>query len=530
MHLFNSSLNTRGLTLALLLVLLALTIAGCSLVVEPEEGSGAAIETPDTGANETDENGTVIISAVTVPAGQAGSFTYTGVPSGTLSTDSTLVVTDLAPGTYTTTQVNPAPDFDLTAVECDDGDSATPSSGDPQTRTAVLNVDAGETIECTFTNAQRGTLVVVSQTEPGAQGGSFTFTGSPTGTIPADGTLVVANLTPGTYTTTEVDPAPDFDVTAVECNDGGSPTPSSGDASSRTAVFNLDPGEMVTCTFTNTRRGTLVVANQVSPEGTEGNFLYTGVPSGTVSANGTLVAANLTPGTYTTTESDPEPDFEVTDVSCDDDGSASTSSGDASTRTAVFNLDPGETVRCLFTNTLVEHEDEPTAAGGVVGEGNTGSEAEGPSGINPFDEPDPAMDRFPLPEDLTSDAGTYSVPKAGPWSVVNYAGRMTCDAFTLDIPASPPESGILEVLDGGQTLIGSGLQEDEASITMNAHPEITGRYTGAFEGREQGVPVTINYFWQVVTDEHIVGFLTASVTSEGVSCEVYRSFELTYTG
>jgi hypothetical protein len=34
----------------------------------------------------------------------------------------------------------------------------------------------------------------------------------------------------------------------------------------------------------------------------------------------------------------------------------------------------------------------------------------------------------------------------------------------------------------------------------------------------------------VVTDEHIVGFLTASVTSEGVSCEVYRSFELTYTG
>jgi hypothetical protein len=531
MHLFNSSLNTRGLTLALLLVLLALTVASCSLVERPEEGSGAAVETPDAGASAADENGTIIISAVTVPAAQAGAFTFTGVPSGTISTDSTLVVADLTPGTYTTTQVNPAPDFDLTAVECDDGDSAAPSSGDAQTRTAVLNVDAGETIRCTFTNAQRGTLVVVSQTEPGGLDGAFTFTGSPTGTIPAEGTLVVANLAPGTYTTTEVDPAPDFDVTAVQCDDGGSPTPSSGDASSRTAVFNLDPGEMVTCAFTNTRRGTLVVANQVSPEGAEGNFLFTGVPSGTISANGTLVVANLTPGTYTTTEADPEPDFELTDVSCDDGGSVSTSSGDASTRTAIFNLDPGETVRCLFTNTLVEPEEEPAAAGGgAAGEGSTGSEAELPSGTNPFEDPDPAMERFPLPEDLPPDAGTYAAPKPGPWSVVNHAGRMTCDAFSLDIPASPPESGILEVLDGGQTLIGSGLQEDQASITMNAQPEITGRYTGAFEGMEQGVPVTINYFWQVVTDEYIVGFLTASVTSEGVSCEVYRSYELTYTG
>jgi hypothetical protein len=473
----------------------------------------------------------LIISVVTEPAGQAGSFTFTGVPSGTISIDNTLVVTDLAPGTYTTTQVNPAPDFDVAAVECDDGDSATPSSGDAQTRTAVLNLDPGETIRCTFTNAQRGTLVVVGRTEPEGFDGNFTFTGSPTGTIPADGTLAVANLTAGTYTTTQVDPAPDFDVTAVECNDGNSPTPSSGDASSRTAVFNLDPGEMVICTYTNTRRGTLVVATQVSPESAEGEFLFTGVPSGTIPANGTLVAANLTPGTYTTTEADPEPDFELTDVSCDDGGSASTSSGDASTRTAVFNLDPGETVRCLFTNTLVEPEEEPTEmAGGVAGGGSTGSVAEGPSGINPFDDPDPAMERFPLPQDLPPDAGTFAAPKAGPWSVVNHAGSMNCDAFTLDIPASPAESGIIEVLDGGQTLIGSGLQEDEASITMNAEAEITGRYAGAFEGKEQGVPVTINYYWQVVTDEYIVGFLTASVTSEGVSCEVYRSYELNYTG
>jgi hypothetical protein len=101
----------------------------------------------------------------------------------------------------------------------------------------------------------------------------------------------------------------------------------------------------------------------------------------------------------------------------------------------------------------------------------------------------------------------------------------------LSIPASPPESGILEVLDGGKTLVGTGLEDASgAPITMYASETINGRYTGAFEGAEQGVPVTINFFWQLVTDEHIIGFLTSSFTSEGVSCAVYRSFEMFYTG
>ena len=144
--------------------------------------------------------------------------------------------------------------------------------------------------------------------------------------------------------------------------------------------------------------------------------------------------------------------------------------------------------------------------------------------------PDPDLEHFPLPEALPPGAGTFAVPKAGPWSVVNFAGQMACDAMSLDIPASPPEAGIIEVLDGGRTLIGTGLQEDQASITLRADPSIRGRYSGAFEGMEQGVPVTINYFWQVVTDEYIVGFLTASMTAEGMTCTVYRPYELTYTG
>jgi hypothetical protein len=323
----------------------------------------------------------------------------------------------------------------------------------------------------------------------------------------------------------------------VSCDDGGSATQSSGDPQTRTAIYNLDAGEMVTCTFTNVRRGTAVIASSTVPQDAEGTFQYTGVPTGTVSSNGTLVASNLTPGTYTTTQVDPAPDFELEEVLCDDAASATTSSGDPQTRTAIFNLDPGETVRCSFTNVAPGAVFTPTT---MVGSGSTdgsngssgdGGDASG-DGINPFDNPEEYLEDFPLPEDLPEEAGTFQAPKPGPWSVTHYQGQMECSgAQLLAIPASPPESGVLEVLDGGQTVIGTGLESAEsASITMNAVPEIRGRYTGSFEGQEQGVPVSINYYWQVVTNEHIVGFLTSSFSSEGVSCSVYRSFEMFYSG
>jgi hypothetical protein len=290
---------------------------------------------------------------------------------------------------------------------------------------------------------------------------------------------------------------------------------------------------MVTCTFTNTQRGTLVITSKTNPEGSSGNIQFTGVPTGTISANGTLVVANLTPGTYTSTEVDPAPDFELTAVECDDGDSPTASSGDPSTRTAVFNLDPGETVNCTFTNTTPEAISDvgTPVVGGSPGNGNGEGDGNGDGigGENPFITPDEDLEDFPLPDDLPPDAGTYAVPKEGPWSVTHFAGQMDCSSLILDIPASPPDSGVLEVLDDGETIIGTGIEDAQGvSITMNADPNYIGRYTGSFQGQEQGVPVTINYFWQLVTDEHIIGYLTSSVTSEGITCTVYRPYEMFY--
>jgi hypothetical protein len=118
----------------------------------------------------------------------------------------------------------------------------------------TITLALAENKTCTITNARRGTIIVEKQTNPNAAPGSFTFTGTGAGTIADNGQIIGANLAPGTYTSTEADPSASlFALTGIACNDGSSAHPSTGDVATRTATFNLDPGETVKCTFTNSK-------------------------------------------------------------------------------------------------------------------------------------------------------------------------------------------------------------------------------------------------------------------------------------
>ena len=132
----------------------------------------------------------------------------------------------------------------------------------------------------------------------------------------------------------------------------------------------------------------LIVASQTIPDGAGGEIQFTGVPTGTISTNGTLVASNLSSGTYTSTQVDSAPDFELTAVEFDDGDSATPSSGDPATRTAVFNPDPGETVRCLLTNETFENTSVAGNSGGTMGSSpGDGGQNDPTGGRNPFENP-----------------------------------------------------------------------------------------------------------------------------------------------
>ena len=225
---------------------------------------------------------------------------------------------DVDGGTYTITETAQS-GYDLTSVVGDFGGVAARVTTNTTTRTCsfTLNLvtDSTKTLSCTFTNTQQGTIIVKKLTDPTGASGSFTFTGDAAGSIGDGGTITVNNLPPGTYTSTEADPTPAFDLTSVTCNDAGSATVSSGSVATRTATFKLDPGETVTCTFTNRERGHARVVKTVSggpiPVGKSFTFqLRTGASAsaaGTIletltanssTPNGTLnFATYLVPGT-----------------------------------------------------------------------------------------------------------------------------------------------------------------------------------------------------------------------------------------
>ena len=184
------------------------------------------------------QQGHILIDKVTIPGGHSQLFTFTPSYGGDFQLDDDDPVNDsgvLSPGSdYVVTEAVPA-GWDLTSATCADGSPVT-----------NIDLSPGETVTCTFTNTQRGTIVVEKQTNPDGASGSFTFNGNAAGTISDDGTITVADLVPGQYTSTETVP-PGWRLTSIVCDDNNS----SGDILSGTVTFNVDPGEIVTCVFTN---------------------------------------------------------------------------------------------------------------------------------------------------------------------------------------------------------------------------------------------------------------------------------------
>ncbi len=96
------------------------------------------------------------------------------------------------------------------------GRSRRPSARTSRTR-ASISLAAGEVVRCVFTNTKRGTIIVEKQTLPDGTPGTFAFSGDAAGSIGDNGQIVVSNLLPGTYTSTEaVDGRLDPDLDRVQ--------------------------------------------------------------------------------------------------------------------------------------------------------------------------------------------------------------------------------------------------------------------------------------------------------------------------
>ncbi|MFC1701483.1 beta strand repeat-containing protein [Pseudomonadota bacterium] len=211
------------------------------------------------------EAGTSTFTKVSVGGDDTFSFT-SDIPGGNFSLTTVNGISPVSPvsgltaGTYTITE-NVLAGWDLTDLVCTESDIQD-SVTDIPTRTITLNVQEGETINCTVTNTKQGSITVSKVTVPSGDPAQFAFTGDAAGSIGDGGTITVPNLPPGTYTSVEGALA-GWDLTGIQCDDGASTIPSTGEVGTLTATFNLDAGEDVICAFTNTLRADINLAKTV---------------------------------------------------------------------------------------------------------------------------------------------------------------------------------------------------------------------------------------------------------------------------
>ena len=287
--------------------------------------------------------GTLTIVKNAVPDNaQDFAFTTTGTGLSNFSLDddldSTLLNTKtfsgLVPGIFSVTET-PVTNWDQTSAICSDGSPV-----------SAISIQASESITCTFTNTKQPTLTVNKVLVPSADSGKFN--------LKIDSTIYATDVGNGGSTGAQIVSIGSHTVS--EAAGAGTSlsdyvTVISGNCATDGTV-SLAAGDNKTCTITNTRKGTIIIEKQTDPDQTAGSFTFTGDAAGTISDGGQITVSNLVPGTYTSTENNPSPTFALTSIVCDDGSSVTPSTVNVENRTATFNVDPSETVKCTFTNTL----------------------------------------------------------------------------------------------------------------------------------------------------------------------------------
>ncbi|MBI5019088.1 hypothetical protein HZB58_02350, partial [Candidatus Gottesmanbacteria bacterium] len=256
----------------------------------------------------------------------------------------------LNPGTYSVSETE-LTGWTLTNTVCTSSNEDTESADN-------LQLDPGETITCVFTNTKRGRIIVDKVTDPSRDQTAFAFTASGSGygnfflsdsDEPNDQSLL-----PGSYAVSETVPT-GWDLSSAICM-------SSHEDSESVNSLNLSAGEVITCTFTNTKRGTVIVTkyndengNTVRDEGEDVLSGWTMNLNGdeeqeVTNNDGEAIFEHLLPGRYTLTE-DLQKGWEQTQLSCGgNEEFFADDTADDTIDTGAFTLSPGETQYCVVGN------------------------------------------------------------------------------------------------------------------------------------------------------------------------------------
>jgi hypothetical protein len=242
--------------------------------------------------------------------------------------------------------------------------------------------------------------------------------------------------------------------------------------------------------------GTAVVRVVTEPEHVAGGTLmFTGTPAGELTlmsgGQGSLTAAGLAVGSHVSKLSEIDPaiaaaGYTLTEIRCDDQDSADPSIGKLENRAAILRIEESETVTCTF----------------VLSMGEVGS---------------------------IGSASDCICPKEGRWNVQNLEGAMDCrGAFVLNRKLKPVrDKGVILVMeDDCSRLFGDSTTKKEEDVLMT---RVDGcGYAGTIDGEEEGIDMVIDVIWTIENQQLIKGEMSSTTSQMGITCDLYRPFELTF--
>ena len=261
--------------------------------------------------------------------------------TGVINTDTETIVTTET-GIFELQELVPAGWILSNAICTNDVGGATVGVWDNVDTISGVDLSPGDSVTCTFTNQAVGTVTLVKNTVGGD--GSFDFVtdvpglGSNIQTAGGTGQTSASNVPAGTYSIAETVPA-GWQLDNATCSDGSPPD-----------ALILTQGETVTCTFTNIKDGEIIVDKVTLPAASPQSFLFALSGEGVdqafalTDADTPHLSGFLTPGTFSVTES-PVAGWVLTDVTC------TGQPGGDDEDPAAIDLEPGEVVTCVFTNT-----------------------------------------------------------------------------------------------------------------------------------------------------------------------------------
>ena len=309
---------------------------------EPNSAPAECVITPNSGfltikkTTQTNENTSTDFVFNTNPASQSSVSQFSKSISGQQSEVVVASMVSFAPtNTLSITEVVPS-EWDLTGVTCTVQSNVPQSTGTFNGTNAVTGVSIQTGLEtvCIFTdaafNVTRGKIKVAKVTDPANDSQTFQFDPSYESSFSLSGGQDHTSgfLTPGSgYSVTETVPS-GWDKTSATCTNG---TPDN---------ITVVAGQTTTCTFTNTKRGHLIVQKTTDPANDPTSFTISASGSGTITGGGAGSVTDatdqnyeVTPGTYSVAETVPA-GWDKTGDTCQN-----------------VSVAAGQTKYCLLTNT-----------------------------------------------------------------------------------------------------------------------------------------------------------------------------------